>query len=232
MIRVARPCKIWKSVIWWNGYRTWNSSGGRPTVVTTAESGATKLPTVGMVKRNMVHQIQSGAASATAGSCSSQITVTKTDDGAKEKEFDEKVQEDTERGRHDMTINQLSMDGTHSLVVDYCAYVHVCPKSYASHAPLQSLPEPWRRLDLRSASGKMLKVWGMREVAYDAQDLNGNVFTVRIPFVVREVRRPLLSLDMLEDKGFHMTVKDGCRILGRHGWSGGVLAKTRKFLSC
>ena len=43
----------------------------------------------------------------------------------------------------------------------------------------------------------MLKVWGMREVAY-----NGKVFTVKIPFVVCEVRRPLLSLAMREDKGF------------------------------
>ena len=29
--------------------------------------------------------------------------------------------------------------------------------------------------------------------------------------------RPLLSLAMLEDKGFHLTVKDGCRKLGGHG---------------
>ena len=63
----------------------------------------------------------------------------------------------------------------------------------------------------------MLKVWGMREVAYNALDLHGRVFTVKIPFVVCEVKRPLLSLAMLEDKGFHMTVKDGCRKLGGHG---------------
>ena len=40
---------------------------------------------------------------------------------------------------------------------------------------------------------------------------------MKIPFVVCEVRRPLLSLATLEDKGFHMTVKDGCRELGGHG---------------
>ena len=37
-------------------------------------------------------------------------------------------------------------------------------------------------------------------------DLHGKVFTVKIPFVC-EVRRPLLSLATLEDKGFHLTVK-------------------------
>ena len=99
-----------------------------------------------------------------------------------------------------MSIYQLSMDGAHSLVVDSGAYVHVCPKIHAAHATLQSLPERWRGLDFRSASGKMLKVWGMREVAYNALDLHGRVFIVKIPFVVCEVRRPLLSLAMLEDK--------------------------------
>ena len=116
-----------------------------------------------------------------------------------------------------VAINQLSMDGAHSLVVDSGAHVHVCPKSYATHATLQALPECWRGSDLRSASGKMLKVWGMREVVHNAMDLHGEVFTVKIPFFVCEVRRPLLSLSMLEDKDFHLSVKDGCQKLGGHG---------------
>ena len=74
-----------------------------------------------------------------------------------------------------------------------------------------------RGLDLRSASGKMLKVWGTRKVMYNAVDLHGEVFTVKIPFVVCEVRRPMLSMAMLEDKGFHLTVGDGCRKVGGHG---------------
>ena len=165
-------------------------------------------------REKQVHQVQSGAA--TVSSSSSQVSVSTNNVGAKEIGLIESVQEDSEMGwlfmiADSMTIEQLSMDGAHSLVVDSGAHVHVCPRSYATHATLQSLPERWRGLDLRSASGKMLKVWGMREVAYNALDLQGRVFTVKIPFVVCEVRRPLLSLAMLEDKGFHMTVKDGCR---------------------
>ena len=45
-------------------------------------------------------------------------------------------------------------------------------------------------------------MWGMREEAYNALDVDGKVFTVRIPFVVCEVKKPLLSLAMMEDKGF------------------------------
>ena len=142
--------------------------------------------------------------------------------GAKEIGLIESVQEDSEMDwlsmvADSMTIEQLSTDGAHSLVVDSGAHVHVCPKSYATRATLQTLPERWRGLNLRSASGKTLKVWGMREVAHNALDLHGRVFTVNIPFVVCEVRRQLLSLAMLEDKGLHMTVKDGCRKLGGHG---------------
>ena len=36
-------------------------------------------------------------------------------------------------------------------------------------------------------------------------------------FVVCEVRKPLLSLTMMEDKGVYMTVEGSCRILGGHG---------------
>ena len=82
---------------------------------------------------------------------------------------------------------------------------------------MQALPTCWRGLDLRSASGKMLKDWGMREVVHNAIELHGEVFTVKIPFVVCEVRRPLLSMATLEHKGFHLTDKDGCRKLGGHG---------------
>ena len=57
----------------------------------------------------------------------------------------------------------------------------------------------------------------MRQVVYNGMDLYGKVFTVKIPFVVCEVIRPLRSLAMLEDKGFHLTVKGGCRKLGSRG---------------
>ena len=129
-------------------------------------------------KEKQVHQVQSGAA--TVSSNSSQASVSTNNVGAKEIGLIESVQEDSEMGwlfmvADSMTIEKLSMDGAHSLVVDSGAHVHVCPKSYATHATLQSLPERWRGLDLRSASGKMLKVWGMREVAENALDLHGSL---------------------------------------------------------
>ena len=150
-----------------------------------------------------MHQVQGKAG--TASSSSSQSTLSATDVGTKEIGLIESVCEDAEMSwilvvADAVAINQLSVDGSHSLVVDSGAHVHVCRESYATHAILEALPACWQGLDLRSASGKMLKVWGMREVVYNAMDLHGKVFTVRIPFVVCEVRRPLLSLAMLKTR--------------------------------
>ena len=160
-------------------------------------------------EEKQVHQIQGKAG--TASSSSSQSTLMATDAGTKEIGLIESVHEDAEISwlflvADAVTISQLSMDGAHSLV-DSGAHVHTCPESFATHATLQALPECWRGLNLRSASGKMLKVWGV----YNAMNLRGKVFTVKMPFVVCELRRRLLSLAMLEDKGgFHWTISHYC----------------------
>ena len=109
------------------------------------------------------------------------------DVGAKEIGLIESVQENEEIGwifmiAEAVAINQLSMNGADILVVESGAYVHVCPKSYVTRAPVQALPGCWRGLDFRSASCKMLKLWGMREVAFNGMDLHGKVFTVMVPF--------------------------------------------------
>ena len=120
-----------------------------------------------------------------------------------------------------VAINQLSMDGAHSLVVDSGGNVPVCPKSYATHATLEALPACWRGLDLRSASGKMLTVWGMREV-YNA--LHGKVFTVRISFVVCEVRRPVAVLGHVGSQGhgreINLRRQENSHLVGVEFWSG------------
>ena len=130
----------------------------------------------------------------TASSSSSHPTLSATDVGTKEIGLIESVCEDAEMSRiftvaDAVALKQRSMDGGHSLVVDSAAYVQVCPKSYAAC---------WRGFGLRSASGKMLNVWRMSEIVYNAMDLHGKVITMKIPFVVCEVRRPLLSMAMLE----------------------------------
>ena len=166
---------------------------------TSAESGTTELPIVGTAGRNRCTRYKVELALPS----SSQSTGV-NDVGDKEIELIDSVQEEEEETgwifmiAETVAINQLSMDGAYSLVVDSGASVLVCPRSYVTHALLQALPGCWRRLDLRSASGKMLKVWSMREVAFNAMDQHGKVFSVKIPFVVCEARRPLLSVAMLE----------------------------------
>ena len=84
--------------------------------------------------------------------------------------------------------------------VDFVTSVHVCPRSYATHATLS------------------LKVWGMREVVYNEMNLHGEVFTVKVFAVVCEGRRrQLLSMMWWEIEGFLLTVGDGCPKLGGQG---------------
>ena len=69
-----------------------------------------------------------------------------TNVGAKEMGLIESVSEDAEKSwlcmvTDSVAIYQFSMDGSHSVVVDSAASVHVCPKSYATHATLLALPE-------------------------------------------------------------------------------------------
>ena len=80
-----------------------------------------------------------------------------------------------------VAINQFSMDTVIS--------VHVCPKSYATHATLS------------------LKIWGMREVMYNEMDLHSELCT----------KRRILYMIWWEIEGFHLTVDDGCWKLGGHG---------------
>ena len=81
---------------------------------------------------------------------------------------------------------------------DFVTSVHVCPKSCATYALCLS------------------KFWGMREVVYNEMDLHGEVFTVKVLAVVCEGRRrPMLSMIWWEIEGFHLTVGNGCRKLGR-----------------
>ena len=162
-----------------------------------------------------MHQVQGKAG--TASSSSSQSTLSATDVGTKDIGLIESVCEDTEMSwifvvADAVAINQLSMDGANSLVVRLRASRARCVRRAMPLTRLWKLC--WRAGEVWIFDQQVAwcsKVWGMREVVYNALDLHGRVFIVKIPFVVCEVRRPLLSLAMLEDEGFHLTVKDGCR---------------------
>ena len=66
-------------------------------------------------------------------------------------------------------------------------------------------------------TGSSISMWQDAQSLYNAMDPHGEVFTVKTPFVGCEVRRPMLSMAMLEEKGLHLTVGDGCQKLGGHG---------------
>ena len=138
-------------------------------------------------EEKQLHQIQSGAASATASSSSSQITVTRTDDGQRNSIRWESARRHREGLALELPMlwQSISFPGTvltawlltlgpmYTCVPRVVLLTRLCNRC-------QSTGEDWV-FDQKLARCSRL---GMREVANDAQDLNGKVSTVRIPFVV------------------------------------------------
>ena len=81
------------------------------------------------------------------------------------------------------------------LLVDSGACVHVCPESFADHVPLETAPP----MDLRAANGGALQQYGLRRVPVWARTESGRAVRLTIPFVVCDVKRPILSVGMLVD---------------------------------
>ena len=143
-----------------------------------------------------MHRVQGKAG--TASSSSLQSTLSATDVGTKEIGLIESVCEDAESLWPLMLQRSISSTWTWlSTQEPTCS-----PKSYTTHATLEALLACWRGLDLPSASGKMLKFWGMREAVYNAMDLHGKAFTVGIPFVVCEGKTSVAVVGHVGRQGF------------------------------
>ena len=157
-----------------------------------------------------MHQVQGKAG--TASSSSSQSTLTATDVGTKQIGLVESVCEDAEMGwlfmvaADAVAINKLSMGTALTAWLLTQELTCMCVRKDMPLTRLskhcQNAGEVWI-FDQQVVRCSRFVVC---EVVCNAMDLHGKVFTVKIPFVVCEVRRPLLSLVMLEDKGFHLTV--------------------------
>jgi hypothetical protein len=93
--------------------------------------------------------------------------------------------------------------GEDRLVIDSGTCVHVCPRGFAADWPLK---EEASSLELYSATGKRLQIYGRRYVGFFVQDTEGKQVVVNVGFVVANVRRPLLSTASLSDQGFSVTI--------------------------
>ena len=150
----------------------------------TAEKWGHKVASCWHGKEKQVDRVRNRAGTASLSSSSSTLVAADVD--TKELGLIESGSENAEKSWLGMVvdfvaINQFSRDSV--------TCVHVCPKSYTTHATLS------------------LKVWDMREVVYNEMDLHGEVRT----------QRPMLSMIWWQIEGFHLTVGDRCRKLGGHG---------------
>ena len=103
------------------------------------------------------------------------------------------------------------------LLVDTGATEHVCGPQDFTHAVLTSGPRP----ALKTATGELLKHCGLRTVDFRCQGEE-----LRVGFTVVDVKRPILSLSRLMDRGIETVIHTGKQSLRR--FDGATVELTRR----
>ena len=99
-----------------------------------------------------------------------------------------------EKQSQDKSLAMLEMDNslaaeTWALLVDAGAATSVAPQSFAQHHELSPAPSTFQ---LATATGEAIKVFGLRHVHLQCQDLS-----FKVSFVIADVVTPILGLDTL-----------------------------------
>ena len=102
-------------------------------------------------------------------------------------------------------------------LVDTGATEHVCGLHDFTHAALKNGPRP----ALKTATGELLKHYGTRTV-----DLRCQGEELRVGFTVVDVKRPILSVSRLVDRGIETFIQAGKQFLRR--FDGATVELTRR----
>ena len=99
-----------------------------------------------------------------------------------------------EKQSQDKSLAMLEMDNslaaeTWALLVDTGAATSIAPQSFAQHLELSPAPSTFQ---LATATGEAIKIFGLRHVHLQCQDLS-----FKVSFVIADVVTPILGLDTL-----------------------------------
>ena len=103
------------------------------------------------------------------------------------------------------------------LLVDTGATEHVCGPHDFTHVALKNGPRP----ALKTATGELLKHYGTRTVDFRCQGEE-----LRVGFTVVDVKRPILSVSRLMDRGIETFIQAGKQFLRR--FDGATVEFTRR----
>ena len=92
-----------------------------------------------------------------------------------------------------------------ALLVDTGAATSVAPQSFASHLELSSAPSTFQ---LATATGEAIKIFGLRHVHLQCQDLS-----FKVSFVIADVVTPILGLDTLMQHNLSLSFEHDQRFL-------------------
>ena len=104
-------------------------------------------------------------------------------------------------GQQESLCNAPSLTETWGILVDTGAATSVAPQSFAQHLELSPAPPT---LKLTTATGKAVKIFGLRHVHLQCQDL-----ILRVSFVIADVVTPLLGMDMIFQHNLSLIFEHG-----------------------
>ena len=104
-------------------------------------------------------------------------------------------------GQQESLCNAPSLTETWGILVDTGAATSVAPQSFAHHLELSPAPPT---LKLTTATGKAVKIFGLRHVHLQCQDL-----ILRVSFVIADVVTPLLGMDMIFQHNLSLIFEHG-----------------------
>ena len=110
----------------------------------------------------------------------------------------------------DKSLAMLGLDNSlaaesWALLVDTGAATSIAPQSFASHLELSSAPSTFQ---LATATGEAIKIFGLRHVHLQCQDLS-----FKVSFVIADVVTPILGLDTLMQHNLSLSFEHDQRFL-------------------
>ena len=103
-------------------------------------------------------------------------------------------------GQQEGLCNAPSLTETWGILVDTGAATSVAPQSFAQHLELSPAPST---LKLTTATGKAVKIFGLRHVHLQCRDLS-----LLVSFVIADVVTPLLGMDTILQHNLSLQVHD------------------------
>ena len=121
-------------------------------------------------------------------------------------------------------VNAVDIDNKVEIMIDSGAATHVCPAWFAPDSPLYTLqrgqgPNP------RTATDESITIHGYKWVLMT----NQHNYQLAVPFYLRDVKLPIMSVTRLTEQGFDIQFKDTPTMSHSRGFHANLVQRAELF---